>query len=124
MGEQKTYFPPQISQFATLHRRDEAATFYTSQKSPNDRSDARSYMYWMAIFSGVGAVIAGLLHAAFWKPFSMIFGAIVSLQTLANLKLLILKNVVVPPTDCIHQCAVPHCIGDDPVLQWEPHQSS
>ncbi|CAI8050681.1 hypothetical protein GBAR_LOCUS27802 [Geodia barretti] len=42
----------------------------------NDRAEPPSYMYRMTIFSGVGAVVVGLLHAAFWKPFSMIFGAI------------------------------------------------
>ena len=44
----------------------------------NDRAEPPSYMYRMTIFSGVGAMVVGLLHAAFWKPFSMIFGAIVS----------------------------------------------
>lgn len=48
------------------------------EKCPNDRAKSESYPFWMVIFSGVAVIVAGLLHAAFWKPFSMIFGAIVS----------------------------------------------
>ncbi|CAI8033929.1 hypothetical protein GBAR_LOCUS19125 [Geodia barretti] len=59
---------------------DEAGDIFTFPKTPNDRAEPPSYIYWMTVFSGVGAVVAGLLHAAFWKPFSMIFGAIVSYQ--------------------------------------------
>ena len=58
--------------------REEEGDFFTAPKGLNDREEPNSYPYWMAIFSGVAAIVAGLLTAAFWKPFSMIFGAIVS----------------------------------------------
>ena len=60
-----------------FHREEEPDDF-NSPESINDREEPQSYPFWMAIFSGVAVLIAGLLHAAFWKPFSMIFGAIVS----------------------------------------------
>lgn len=61
--------------------RDEVPEIFTLPKSFNDRAESQSYPFWMTIFSGVAVVIAALLHAAFWKPFSMFFGAIVSAQT-------------------------------------------
>ena len=67
-----------VAHVLVTRRREEAADFFTSPKSANDRGEPRSYIFWMTIFSGIGAVVAGLLHAAFWKPFSIIFGAIVS----------------------------------------------
>lgn len=59
-------------------RREESNTVFNAPKSPNDRSDPQSYPFWMVIFCGIAVIVAALLHAAFWKPFSMIFGAIVS----------------------------------------------
>lgn len=62
--------------------REESSTIFNSPKSANDRSDPQSYPFWMVIFCGIAVVVAALLHAAFWKPFSMIFGAIVSLHSM------------------------------------------
>ena len=62
--------------------RDELPDRFNDPNGPNNRAKPESYPFWMVIFSGVGAIVAGLLHAAFWKPFSIIFGAIVSFKRL------------------------------------------
>lgn len=63
--------------------REEPSDFFTFEKGPNDRAEPESYPFWIVCFSGVAAVVFALLHAALWRPFSMIFGAIVSSRILS-----------------------------------------
>ena len=44
----------------------------------NDKSQPYSYPYWMVCFSGPFVIVTAILHAALWKPISIIMGAIVS----------------------------------------------
>lgn len=52
---------------------------YTSdleQRIP--RGDSTSYPYWMVSFSGPLLLVSAVIHAALQRPYSSVFGAIVS----------------------------------------------
>ena len=49
-----------------------------------DRDEPFSYPYWIVCISGPFVFAAAVIHAAIWKPYSLIVGAIVSYERWAD----------------------------------------
>lgn len=68
-----------------------------SQAGINDKDEPDSYPLWIVSISGPFLFVTAVIHAALWKPWSSLFGAIVSLIQMHAHKA---KSIILHNTSC------------------------